>query len=172
MSLSVMDQVQGTISVVRDFGTIEVPAGAVIKFTEALWGFPDRTDYVLLPAARRGMYWLLSVGDPPATFVLADPFVVSPEYVVDVSDTDKAQLQIEHDADALALVMVSLPGTSSEPVTANFRAPIVFNLRARIAAQIVGRDESYALRAPVDLSIFPLVDGGVTLGSEPATSSD
>lgn len=159
-----MDQAQDTIAVVRDFGTIDVPADAVVRFTEPLWGFPDRTEYVLLPAARRGMYWLLSVGDPPATFVLADPFVVAPEYVVDLSEADKAQLQIEQDADALALVMVALPGSSAEPVTANFRAPVVFNLRARVAAQIVGRDESYALRTPVDLTTYPLADSGVSLG--------
>ena len=65
--------------------------------------------------------------------------------------------------DALALVLVALPMTPSEPVTGNFRAPIVFNISKGLAQQIVNRDEQYSLREPMDLAAYPVVEDGLRL---------
>lgn len=144
-------------------GTIEVSGEAVMHFTEALWGFPERTAYALLPAARHGLWWLLSVDEPQTTFVLADPFVGHPEYRIDLGESERDALQIVEPTDALALVMVALPMTPSEPVTGNFRAPIVFNISKGLAQQVVNRDEQYSLRESMDLSAYPAQEGGVRL---------
>ncbi len=135
-----------------------------MHFTEALWGFPERSAYALLPAARHGLWWLLSVDEPQTTFVLADPFVGHPEYGIDLGDAERDALQIVEPTDALALVMVALPMTPSEPITGNFRAPIVFNLRKGLAQQVVNRDEQYSLREPMDLADYPAPDDGLRLG--------
>lgn len=145
-------------------GTIEVSGDAVMHFTDALWGFPERTTYALLPAARQGLWWLLSVDEPQTTFVLADPFVGHPEYAIDLGESERDALQIANPTDALALVMVALPMTASEPVTGNFRAPIVFNIGKGLAQQIVNRDEQYSLREPMDLAAYPVQEDGVRLG--------
>jgi len=144
-------------------GTIEVSGDAVVHLTEALWGFPGRTTYALLPAARQGLWWLLSVDEPQTTFVLADPFVGYPEYGIDLGESERDALQIVEPTDALALVMVALPMTASEPVTGNFRAPIVFNISKGLARQVVNRDEGYSLREPMDLSAYPLQEDGLRL---------
>jgi flagellar assembly factor FliW len=144
-------------------GTIEVHGDAVMHFTDALWGFPERTSYALLPAARQGLWWLLSIDEPQTTFLLADPFVGHPDYGIDLGESEREELQIVTHADALALVMVALPMTASEPVTANFRAPIVFNISKGLARQVVNRDEQYSLRAPMYLSAFPLAEDGLRL---------
>lgn len=142
-------------------GTIEVSGEAVMQFTEALWGFPDRTAYALLPALRQGLWWLLSIDETQTTFVLADPFVGHPEYGIDLGESEREALQIVDPTDALALVMVTLPMSPHEPVTANFRAPIVFNLAKGLAQQVVNRDEQYSLRQTVNLSAYPLQDDGI-----------
>ena len=149
----------GTATVVIDHpeGQIEVPASAVIRLTEPLLGFPDRLEYALIPAAREGIWWFISVHQPTVTFVLADPFVVKPDYGVDLTDADQAALQISSVDDGLALVMLSLPPIAGERVTANFRAPLVFNLQARYGMQIMGRDEMAELRATVSLSSYPTI---------------
>ena len=144
-------------------GTIEVSGEFVMHFTEALWGFPDRTAYALLPAARQGLWWLLSVNEPQTTFVLADPFVSHAEYGIDLGESEREALQIVDPSDALALVVVALPMTPREPVTGNFRAPIVFNLAKGLAQQVVNRDERYALREPIDLTVYPIAEDGVRL---------
>ncbi len=144
-------------------GTIEVSGEAVMHFTEALRGFPERTAYALLPAARHGLWWLLAVNEPQTTFLLADPFVGHPEYEIDLGDSERDTLQIVEPTDALALVMVALPMTPSEPVTGNFRAPIVFNISKGLAQQVVNRDEQYSLREPMDLAAYPAQDDGFRL---------
>jgi flagellar assembly factor FliW len=67
--------------------------------------------------------------------------------------------------DALALVMVALPMTTGEPVTGNFRAPIVFNISKGRARQAVHRDEQYALREPMALTTYPAQEDGLRLVS-------
>ncbi|QJR36442.1 flagellar assembly protein FliW [Gemmatimonas groenlandica] len=167
MSHAVMDQQDRSTTTYTitspAVGTIEVSGDAVMHFTEALWGFPERTTYALLPAARQGLWWLLSVDEPQTTFVLADPFVGHTDYGIDLGDSERDALQIVEPTDALALVMVALPMTSSEPVTGNFRAPIVFNISKGLAQQIVNRDEQYSLREPMDLSAYPVAEDGLRL---------
>lgn len=163
MSFAVMDQSPGTVTIAHTFGTIEVPTDAVMRFLEDLWGFPDRSDYALLPAQRDGVWWLMSVGEPSTTFVLVDPFVAQPAYELDLGEAEKARLKIESEADVIALVMVALPASAGDQVTANLRAPLVFNLRERLALQIVSRDERWAMQEPIDLAAYPRNEHGVSL---------
>ncbi len=146
------------------FGDLDIPEAVIMQFAEPLWGFPDRTEYALLPAARAGLWWLQSVADPVTVFVLADPFVVDATYDIDLSDADRSKLALSAPDQAMGLVMLSLPGTPDGAVTANFRAPIVFNVEYKVAAQVVSRNESHDLRHPVDLTKYPLQDGGVSIG--------
>lgn len=150
-----------TVTVTHSEGSIEVPASLVMQFTEALWGFPNRREYALLPAARHGLWWLMSVGEPAVTFVLADPFQIDPNYGLDLGDTERVTLGLSDPTDALALVLVTLPAAGEGAATANMRAPIVFNLAARRAAQVISRDDAHALKQPIDLTIFPINENGV-----------
>jgi flagellar assembly factor FliW len=159
-----MSESSATVTISHASGTLEVPAEYVVHFREALWGFPDRLDYVLLPTARQGVWWMISVGEPVVTFVLADPFVSHADYAIDLGDTERTMLGLTDPTDAFALVMVTLPSAAGEPATANLRAPIVFNLADRRAAQIVHRDESHSLRAPIDLAVYPPQENGFRLG--------
>ncbi len=142
-------------------GEINVAEDIIMHFPNALWGFPDRHDYALVPGARDGMWWLQSLTDEGTTFVLADPFVLDAEYSVDVGETEGQMLEIAHPSDAFGLVMLSLPATTSEAITANFRAPIVFNLARRRAMQVVSRDDKHELRRVISLDVFPAFEYGV-----------
>lgn len=146
------------------FGDLEIPEAAIIKFAAPLWGFADRTEYALLPAARAGLWWLQSVTDPATVFILADPFVADAAYDIDLSEGDREQLALTGPDQAMGLVMLTLPGEPDGVVTANFRAPLVFNVERRLGSQVVSRDESHALRQAVDLTKYPLQDGGVSIG--------
>lgn len=144
-------------------GDIEVADDVVMHFQTPLWGFPDHHDYALLPATRDGLWWLQSTTGAGVTFLLADPFVLDSQYAVDLGETERQSLQIEEPTDALSLVMVALPATEAEKPTANFRAPLVFNVAQRSGMQVVSRDESHDLRRTVSLDVFPSREGGVRL---------
>jgi flagellar assembly factor FliW len=163
MESAVMVASQDLVAIAHPFGTIEVSRDALMTFpVGGLFGFEKLTTYALVPAARRGLWWLMSPTSPPTTFVLADPFVCFPDYALDLGELEKAQLQIEQPEDALALVMLTIP-EGGAPITANLRAPIVFNVTRRLAAQVVSRDESHGLATAIDLSVYPRNDAGLDM---------
>ena len=142
-------------------GDMEVSADVVMSFPTPLWGFPDYAEYALVPAAREGLWWMQSMTNEAVTFLLADPFVLDASYGLDLGDTERVALGIEQPSDALSLVMLTLPNETSEGATANFRAPLVFNLSRRVGMQIVSRDEEHELRRSVTLDVFPPQADGV-----------
>jgi len=135
-------------------GDFEVSSTAQVQFLEPLGGFSSHLHYVIVPAVRQGLWWLQSLHDANVTFLLADPFVSFPDYTIDITDAERVRLGIEREVDAFALVMLTLPTHHGESVTANCRAPIVFNLEANCAIQVVSRNETHTMRTPINLSVY------------------
>ena len=144
-------------------GDIAVTDEVVMSFPTPLWGFAAHGEFALLPAARDGLWWLQSMSDGGVTFLLADPFVLDAGYGVDLGETERAALHIEEPSDALGLVMLTLPSEAADLATANFRAPIVFNVAQRIGMQVVSRDDAHELRRAVSLEVFPAQASGLRL---------
>ena len=144
-------------------GEVLMPPEALMRFPTPLFGLPDQREYALLPAARAGLWWLQSMTDPGLTFLLADPFVIDESFGVDLGDAERAALHIETPLDAFALVMVTLPDGENDSATANFRAPLVFNLAEQVGMQVVARDEGYSLRRPIEIALFPPQTDGLRM---------
>lgn len=125
-----------------------------VRFPTPLWGIPHARTYALRPAAREGVWWLQSHEEPVTTFVLADPFVVDADYFVDLGDKERAALEAHAADDVIALVILTLPSGPGQPVTGNFRAPVVLNVRAGIGLQVVNRDENQQIARPVNLGAY------------------
>jgi flagellar assembly factor FliW len=163
MSLAVMEQSQRPVTITHTFGTIEAPRESVMRFVTPMWGFEDQLEFALLPAAREGLWWFISTGETPTTFVLADPFVAVEGYGIDLADAERDELSLHEESDALALLLLSMPSAPGEPVTGNFRAPLVFNVAERVVKQVVNRDEQYPLTQVVDLARYPAQSDGLQL---------
>jgi flagellar assembly factor FliW len=153
-----MNAAADTVTIPNIEGALEVPSDAVMHFAEPLWGFPERHAYALLPTARAGIWWLMAASEPPLSFAVADPFVVDPNYAVDLGELERGQLQVTDETDVMALVMLALPASATETATGNFRAPLVFNLRTRQAMQVISRDEAHKMQQPVNLAAYPLTE--------------
>ncbi len=139
--------------------TFSSGSGALhIEFCSPLWGFAGQTQYALRPAARDGIWWLHSTADGGPTFVLADPFVVDQNYIVDIGDKERVTLGLTTADDALTLVMLALPAAAGGVVTGNFRAPIVINIRSHMAMQVVSRHDAHEMQRPVNLGAYRLRD--------------
>lgn len=167
--ISVADEpVQALAMTVRSvsslvLGDLEVDNNVIMAFATPLFGFPSHSEYALLPAAREGLWWLQSMSDGGVTFLLADPFVLDANYGVDLGETERNALRIEQPSDALGLVMLTLPSDGAAGATANFRAPLVFNVHQRLGMQVVSRDDTHDLRRAVSLDVFPQQSTGVRL---------
>lgn len=153
-----MEVAHDFVTVVHPSGEINVPAVAVMQFTTPMWGFEAHREFALLPSARQGIWWFISAGDNPATFVLADPFVAMPDYALTLSDAEREELVLQDEQDALVLVLLVMPLQPGEAVTGNFRAPLVFNLVEQKVKQVVNPDDSQVIAGPISLGLYPVRD--------------
>ncbi len=137
----------------RVLGDVVVSTDNLFRFPEGLHGFEAYTEFVLVPTAREGFWWLQAADEAQLAFLLADPFRVSPGYEVDLGEGDIRFLGLGTPEEALVLTVVTLPGSKEERATTNLRGPVVFNTRAQLGRQVVSAVEGYVVNHPFDIRI-------------------
>lgn len=111
-------------------------------------GFPQHRRYALVDVDGSGVLQALrSLDDPSLRFLVVPPAHLFPDYAPEIDDAWVQQLGLASGADAQVLVVIT-PGATPREATANLLAPVVVNVRTRVAAQIVLR-EDLPLRAPL-----------------------
>lgn len=132
-------------------GELTVTADQVVSFAHGIPGFPEGRDFALLPTGRTGVFWLQSVNFSALSFLLVDPFQYFPGYFqIDLSDEDIARVGTREASEILVLCIVTLGGRLDESATANLRAPILFNMKARTAHQSIRAEEGFGVREVID----------------------
>ena len=110
-------------------------------------GFPEEKRYVILQHREDSpFFWYQSVDDPALAFVITSPFLFKPGYSVPLEDTVEQMSWIEDkDKGKLELyVVVNIPKSSPDDMTANLIGPILINNRTRQAVQMVITDSPYS----------------------------
>jgi flagellar assembly factor FliW len=131
----------------RLFGPLTVQRDEVIVMPDGMLGFAGERRFILLPAAPTGVFWLQSVEESGLVFLLVDPFLFFPGYVLDLPDLpDPAPGE-----EVVALTIVTLPRSAGDACTANLQGPLVFRFPERTARQVVLVDSAYHTKHPVDL---------------------
>lgn len=142
------------------FGELNVPAEQVLKFPEGLPGFPEERAFALVPYGDDSPFAILqSVTEPELTFLLAETFVFFPDYAFELDDQLAAQLAFspENPPHVFSILTVR---DSLAATTANLAAPLVVNLRDRLAAQIVLARTPYTTRHPLFSGLQPTQQAG------------
>jgi flagellar assembly factor FliW len=122
------------------FGEIVVDDNDIIQLPEGLIGFPELVRYVLLDHdADSPFKWLQSVDDGNMAFVVISPLTFRPDYTVEVSEDEISGLKLEQSEDAVVSVIVTIP-TDPKKMSANLKAPLVFNLKNRCGKQVIVKD--------------------------------
>jgi flagellar assembly factor FliW len=156
MSNSVATVPQDRLSISSDLlGALDVQASDVVRFPGGLYGFPECRAFVLLPAARDGFFWLQSTDYSTLSFLLVDPFAWFPDYHIDLDDVDLTRLGSNDPKHLLVLTIVTMPAVAGDPCTANLHAPILFNVRDRLAHQSIRPDDGHSIREPFFLDQPP-----------------
>lgn len=133
-------------------GPLTVPETHLVRFPEGLLGFPDTRDYVLLPAAGDGSYWLQSAEHPSLIFFLVDPFLHYEDYEVELSTSHVDSIGARSRSDVAVLAIVTLPSSDDDHATVNLQGPVAFNLSDGIARQVILRDANLGVRRPLQLA--------------------
>ncbi len=128
------------------FSDIEVDEDDVIELPSGLIGFPELKKYVLLDHDKDSPFkWLQSLDDGAIAFVLINPLLFKPEYTVEVNEAEVADLGLEQEEDAVISVIITLP-SDPQKMTANLKAPLVFNLKNRKGRQVILNNSEYTTR--------------------------
>ena len=128
-------------------GSVWVTEAELFQFPDGLFGFRERTRWVLVPAARAGYFWLQSAEDADLALLAVDPFEAFPGYGVELTGADLRALGDVHAADVLVLAIVTLPAVPGGVPTANLRGPVALAPRTRRGRQVVVTDRGADTRA-------------------------
>lgn len=131
------------------FGTVGVPGERVVRFVRPVVGFPQVEHYALIEDKETlPVVWLQALGAPEVLLPAVDACLVTGDYSVELSDAEARELGLQRAEDARLLLVMTLHPDPSR-ITANLRAPIVWNTRRATAMQLVLQDPSLPLRHPV-----------------------
>lgn len=129
----------------KAYGLIEVDERQKIFFPRGLFGFEKHTDYLLIDAERQPFYWLQAMDEEQVAFVLVNPFLFRPDYEVNISNEELAEIGINSPEKALILSIVTIPPDGT-PITANLQGPLVINRDTRTGKQAVLSDTRWKTR--------------------------
>jgi flagellar assembly factor FliW len=125
------------------FGEIQVDEKDLINMPEGLIGFPELNQFILLDHDTDSPFkWLQSVSDAEMAFVVISPLSFRPDYMVEVTEEEVATLKLTNADNAIISVIVTIP-MDPKKMSANLKAPLVFNLNNRMGKQIILKDAQY-----------------------------
>lgn len=128
------------------FGELEVKNNDVIELPSGLVGFPELKKYVLLDHDKESPFkWLQSLDDGAIAFVLINPLLFKPDYTVEVTEAEVSDLDLKSEEDAVISVIITIPN-NPQNMTANLKAPLVFNLKNRSGKQLILSNSAYTTR--------------------------
>jgi flagellar assembly factor FliW len=119
----------------RQFGEIEIDDESIYNFPNGILGFEEIKKYVLISEEETAPFkWLISVDEPSIGFPLLSPFYLDLEYNIGKNiDLDKYVL--------FAIITLS---DENGNISANLKAPLVFDIINMTAEQIILPFEKYS----------------------------
>lgn len=128
------------------FGTIEIPAEAVLEFPAGLIGLGG-TRYALLARSEEAAFvWLHSLEDAALAIPLTNPWRFFSTYEVELADEDAERIGIAETDDTSVYVTVRA-AEALEDFSANLRAPIL--IAHGKGHQVINQAPDAPVRAPL-----------------------
>jgi flagellar assembly factor FliW len=131
------------------FGSINVDDNDILRFPEGMLGFAKIDQYVLVESEDDSLFlWLQAVKKPSIAFPLLEPQIFERQYKVDLLEEDRKVLEIEDLSNVKIFSIVTIP-TDPTKMTVNLKAPIVVNLKKRLAKQVILHEADYPIRKQI-----------------------
>lgn len=137
------------INTVR-FGEIEIEKERIFKFALPIIGFDQLKDFIILDINKDSFFkWLQSVEDPALAFPIVSVFSMNIDYSIDLPDNVVETLKIESVESLLVMNIASIPQENPQGTTINLLAPLIFNLDAQLAGQVILSGSGYDISFPL-----------------------
>lgn len=116
--------------------TVQVEKENLLEFPEGLFGFEEYKNYAIFESEYSPFMWMQSLEEERLAFLIVDPFVVAPEYELDVDDKALSKISVTSPAQVHVMVIVTIPSDGS-PITVNLQGPLVINHTNQKCMQVV-----------------------------------
>lgn len=131
------------------FGKITVRESDVIQIPQGLMGLPDLKRFALIDAGDETLIlWMQSLDQPALCVPVLEPKIFKADYVVRLSAAELRELKMEGLGDAAVYSILTIPQDVSQ-MSANLKAPLVINLKEKIARQVVLQENDYNVKHPM-----------------------
>ncbi len=131
------------------FGSISVGENDIVTFPEGMLGFSKIHQYVVVERGDDSLFlWLQAVKKPSVAFPLLEPQIFERNYKVELEDEDRKLLELDTLVHAKVFAIITIPSDPTK-MTANLKAPIVINLKTRLAKQVILHDADYPIRKSI-----------------------
>jgi len=131
------------------FGSIAVAENDIITFPEGMLGFSKINQYVLVERVDESLFlWLQAMKKASVAFPLLEPQIFERNYKVELMEEDRKVLGLNDLTHTKIFSIVTIP-TDPTKMTANLKAPIVINLKNRMAKQVILHNADLPIRKPI-----------------------
>jgi flagellar assembly factor FliW len=131
------------------FGSIQINDTDIITFRDGLLGFADLRKFVLLDDPNDEIFaWMQSCEKPHIAFPVLEPELYSESYKPTLTKTDLASVGILAAERPRLFTIVTIPEDVTQ-MTANMKAPLVINVKDRVAKQIVVQENDFQIKFPI-----------------------
>lgn len=128
------------------FGTVEVPAEAIVEFPTGLIGLGGHRYALLARSEESTFVWLHSLEDPELALPLTNPWQFFNTYEVELSDDEADRIGV-NDAEETAVYVTVRAAETLEDFSANLRAPIL--IAGGLGHQVINQAPDAPVRAPL-----------------------
>lgn len=129
----------------KPYGEVTVQEHQLLQFPAGLFGFERMKQYALLDSQYPPFFWLQCLDDASVAFILVNPYLVVPEYVLDIDPQALTEIGDPRGEDLLVFTIVTV-AEAEERVSCNLQGPIIINRRTRQGRQVISLDARWSIR--------------------------
>jgi len=130
----------------KAYGEIQVAEDSYIHFKREILGFENYHYYYLIEMRDLPtFYWLQSREEPDLAFIVVNPRLFKPDYMLSIDDIDRDLLEIDENDEIIDFAIVNIPEDINK-MTMNLLGPIVINTTKRIAIQAISLNNDYGTK--------------------------
>ena len=130
------------------FGVVKIDDNSIIDFPGGIPGFTNLTKFAIVKCLQTDpVQWFQSVEDGHVTLPVINPFLIKPDYNIEINDDDLDLIQTHNEEDLIVLNVMVLP-EDLKNMTINLMAPILVNIKDMIGCQIMMDHREVPLRYP------------------------
>ena len=135
------------------FGLVKISENDLITFSEGLLGFSDLRKFVLLDDPHDEIFaWLQSCEKAAIAFPILEPELFTSSYNLKLSKHDLEVLKMASSDRHRIFSIITIPADVTQ-MTANLKAPVVINVKDRLAKQIVAQENDFQIKFPIFMEL-------------------